>query len=83
MSTAQPPELSPHTIRVAIEEGLARVPRRFERLAARPAVILERAFMDMQSPDNAALSRSGQLLYMDHHHSSRAGSLFFADKFPF
>jgi N-acetylmuramoyl-L-alanine amidase len=34
MSTAQPPELSPQTIRVAIEEGLARVPRGFERLAS-------------------------------------------------
>ena len=27
--------------------------------------------------------RGGQLLYMDHHHLSRAGSFFFADKFPF
>jgi len=27
--------------------------------------------------------RGGQLLYMDHHHLSRAGSLLFADKFPF
>src|SRR5687768_16875258 len=34
MSTAQPPELSPQAIRVAIEEGLARVPRGFERLAS-------------------------------------------------
>ena len=28
-------------------------------------------------------TRGGQLLYMDHHHLSRAGSLFFADTFPF
>ena len=34
MVTAQPPELSPQAIRVAIEEGLARVPRGFERLAS-------------------------------------------------
>jgi hypothetical protein len=27
--------------------------------------------------------RDGQLLYMDHHHLSRAGSLFFADQFDF
>ena len=27
--------------------------------------------------------RGGQLLYMDHHHLSRTGSLAFADKFPF
>jgi N-acetylmuramoyl-L-alanine amidase len=34
MSTAQPPELSPQTIQIAIQEGLARVPRGFERLAS-------------------------------------------------
>jgi hypothetical protein len=34
MSTAQPPELSPPALRAAIEQGLARVPRGFERLAS-------------------------------------------------
>ena len=34
MSTAQTPELSPQAIRAAIELGLARVPRGFERLAS-------------------------------------------------
>jgi len=34
MSTAQPPELSPQAVQVAIEEGLARVPRGFERLTS-------------------------------------------------
>jgi len=34
MSTAQPPELSPQAIQIAIQEGLGRVPRGFERLAS-------------------------------------------------
>lgn len=34
MSTAQTPELGPQAIRVAIEQGLARVPRGFARLAS-------------------------------------------------
>jgi N-acetylmuramoyl-L-alanine amidase len=34
MSTAQQPELSPQAIRVAIEDGLTRVPRAFERLTS-------------------------------------------------